>query len=172
MNIFIHQATENDYPAIEKLVEIAFQNAPHSDHNEHILVAKLRQNADFIPALSLCAKNEQGQIIGYVLLSKIMVGNQNELALAPIAVLPEYQGQGVGKALILHAHAVAKSLGFSYSILLGDPNYYQKLGYQNASKFGIVSPFDVPDEYFMAYPLYSPPKKIAGIVVYPPEFGV
>lgn len=172
MNFSVYQATENDYPAIEKLVEIAFQNAPHSDNNEHILVAKLRQNADFIPELSLCAKDEQGQIIGYVLLSKIRIGHQSELALAPIAVLPEYQGKGVGKALILHAHKVAQSLGFSYSILLGDPNYYQKLGYQNASKFGIISPFDVPDDYFMAYSLNNPPNKIAGMVVYPPEFGV
>lgn len=49
-----------------------------------------------------------------------------ELALAPLAVLPEYQRKGVGRSLIREGHRIAKSLGYNYSVVLGNPNITQK----------------------------------------------
>ena len=72
--------------------------------------------------------------------------------------------------LIQHGHKIAKSLGYEYSILLGYPSYYSRFGYVPAKIFGIKSPFDVPDEFFMAINLQGKSTKLNAIVEYPKEF--
>ena len=62
-----------------------------------------------------------------------------------MAVLPNYQGNGIGGHLIEFAHKKARELGFASIILLGHPTYYPKFGYRKASDFDIQLPFDVPD---------------------------
>ena len=57
---------------------------------------------------------------------------------------------GIGVSLINAGHKIAKELGYVYSIVLGSQQYYPKSGYLPADKFGIMPPFDVPSENFMA----------------------
>lgn len=97
---------------------------------------------------------------------------ENVLALAPLSVLPEYQRQGIGKALICEGHRIAKELGYKYSIVLGSENYYPKSGYIPAENFGIYPPFEVPTESFMAFRLSENEAEISGILKYAKEFGI
>lgn len=59
----IHQEQAPDLPAVQALLQAAFARVEHSDQTEPLLVAKLRQSPDFIPALSLVAQLE-GQVVG------------------------------------------------------------------------------------------------------------
>ena len=56
---------------------------------------------------------------------------------APLAVLPEYQKQGVGSKLIEEGHKIAKKLGYHFSIVLGSEKYYPRFGYVPAIQYGI-----------------------------------
>lgn len=162
---------KNNYKEVYDLLKKAFQTAEHSDGNEQDLVVSLRQSNNFIPKLSLVAVQDN-KIIGYILFTKVKIGEYEELALAPIAILPEHQRQGIGKKLIEEGHKIAKKLGYHYSIVLGSEKYYSKFGYVPASQYGIIAPFDVPNENFMAIKLNDTNKKITGIVEYAKEFGI
>lgn len=167
----IRQENVNDYEQVYNVIKTAFEKAKHSDGNEQDLVVELRKSNSFIPELSLVAVNEN-KIIGYILFTKVKIGDNTELALAPLAVLPEYQKKGVGTKLIKEGHKIAKQLNYNYSIVLGSNKYYPKLGYISASKYNIKAPFNVEDDYFMAIKLNENAKAISGIVKYDEAFGI
>lgn len=151
------------------MVQKAFEHTEHTDQDEHYLVGRLRKSDGFIPELSLVAENG-GKIIGQIMFTKLKVGNTEQLALAPVAVLPEYQGKGVGKALILEGHIIAKNLGYEFSVLIGHPDYYPRLGYVDASEFGIKAPFDLPEGVFMAINLQGRKTMLDATIEYAKEF--
>ncbi len=167
----IRQENMNDYKQVYNVIKIAFEKAEHRDGNEQDLVIKLRESNSFIPELSLVAVYEN-KIIGYILFTKIKIGDSTELALAPLAVLPEYQRKGIGMRLITEGHRIAKQLNYNYSVVLGSNKYYSKSGYILASKYNIKAPFDVEDEFFMAIKLNENAKAIKGIVEYDKVFGI
>lgn len=164
-----------DYNEVFKLIENAFKDEQYTDHKEQFLVERLRKSEYFIPELSLVAEIDN-QIVGYILLTEIkIIDNKSKqvtsLALAPVAVLKEYQGKGVGGSLIRKAHQVAKELKFGSVILLGHEKYYPKFGYEMTKKYGIKLPFDVPDENCMLIELTENAlKDVTGVVEYPKEF--
>ena len=99
MSLKIRPETLSDYPAITEVNDLAF-----GQHNEGKLVENLRKNPKFIPELSLVAEVD-GKTVGHILFFPIIIkcGNGNEkeiISLAPVAVLPEFQKQGVGGELI------------------------------------------------------------------------
>lgn len=94
------------------------------------------------------------------------------LTLAPLSVLPAYQRQGIGQALMAEGHRTAPDLGYEYSIVLGHPQYYPKAGYLPASLLGIKAPFEVPDDNFMAIKLKPTADLLNGIIEYAPAFGI
>ena len=167
----IRQENIEDYEEVYQVIKTAFETAEHSDGNQHDLVVALRNSNGFIPELSLVAMKEN-KIVGYILFTKIKIGEYEELALAPLGVLPEYQRQGVGSELIKEGHRIAKKLGYQYVVVLGSEKYYTKFGYIPAIKYGIKAPFDVPNENFMAVKLNNTNVKIQGIVEYAKEFGI
>ena len=169
--IEIRQENIKDYEEVYNVIKRAFETAEHRDGNEHDLVNELRKGDSFIPKLSLVAIKEN-KIVGYILFTKIKIGEYEEITLAPLAVLPEYQKQGIGSKLIEEGHRIAKELGYHYSVVLGSEKYYTKFGYIPAIKFGIKAPFDVPNENFMAIKLNDTNTEIKGIVKYAKEFGV
>ena len=167
----IRKENKNDYNEVYNVIKKAFETAEHSDENEQDLVVRLRKSKAFIPELSLVAV-EENKIVGYILFTKIKIKDNIELALAPLAVLPEYQRKGIGKKLIETGHNIAKNLGYHYSIVLGSENYYSKMGYIPAIQYGIKAPFQIPDENFMAIKLNDTNIEIKGTVEYAKEFEI
>ena len=113
-----------------------------------------------------------GRIVGHILFTKIRIGTSTQLALAPLSVLPAFQGQGVGSALVWRGHQIARDLGYSYSVVLGSETYYPRFGYVPAEQLGIQAPFPVPAENFMAAKLTEDAPPVRGMVQYAPEFGI
>lgn len=171
MEINIRQETPADYDAVYRLVKEAFATADHSDGDEQDLVVRLRKSEAFIPELSLVAEAD-GVLAGYILLTKIGVGEETELAAAPLAVAPAFQRKGVGSALIREVERAARELGYRYIVILGSPAYYGRFGYRPAVEYGIRPPFPVEPEYFMARLLLPGAEKLDGTVRYAPEFGI
>lgn len=174
MEIKVRQERKSDHSEVFELIKAAFINVEMSDHSEHFLVERLRASSAFVPELSLVAESD-GKIVGHIILSRIQVVNASErhpsLALAPVSVLPSFQGKGIGGQLIRTAHVAAAHAGFGSVILLGHANYYPRFGYQKASGFGIKLPFEVPDENCMAIELQTDSlKEVNGTVEYPTEF--
>lgn len=174
MSIIIQQEQRSDYQQVFELVAKAFADMEKSDQQEHHIIERLRKSDAFIPELSLVARQES-RVVGHILISKIKIKNTStvfdSLSLAPIAVLPEFQRQGIGAMLIRTAHQVARNLGYDSVVLVGHENYYPRFGYVPASKFGIQFPFDSPDENCMAVELTSNAlQDVNGMVVYPKEF--
>ncbi|HWR53721.1 MAG TPA: N-acetyltransferase [Bryobacteraceae bacterium] len=117
-----------DYPAIAALHAYAFGNRAA----EAAVVALRRQSPAYDPELSLVAISDD-RIAGHVLLApcsiRLLDQDVRAVNLAPIAVDPERQRQGIGCALITEAHTVARAKGHAVSFLLGHAGYYSRLGY-------------------------------------------
>ena len=171
----IRQEIKNDFKEVFNLIEKAFKKEPFSDHKEQFLVERLRESKAFIPELSLVAEID-GKIVGHTLVSKIKIKNElnefDSLALAPVSVLPEFQKRGIGGKLITEAHEKAKKLGHKSIVLLGHEKYYPKFGYEQADKYGIKLPFEVPKENCMVIELTENGLNgVSGTVEYPKEFN-
>ena len=131
MNLKIRKEKREDYSFTERLIKEAFAHETYSDHNEHKLVAKLRQSDTFVPDLSLIAL-DKNKIIGQILLSKIsIVKKLNRVtSFSTVSVLSAYQNKGVGRQLIQKALETAKNLNFESVIVLGHSDYYPKFGFK------------------------------------------
>ena len=168
---WIRQETKEDYEIVYALVKQAFAQAEHCDGNEQDLVAALRKSRAFVPELSLVAERD-GEIAGHILFTEAMVGFETVLALAPLSVLPRFQRQGIGTALVLEGHRIARKLGHSYSLVLGSETYYPRLGYIPANSFGVEVPNGMPPANFLAVKLREDAPVLHGAVVYAKEFGL
>ncbi|HEY9826583.1 MAG TPA: N-acetyltransferase, partial [Stenomitos sp.] len=117
------------------------------------------------------------QIVGHIFYSPVEIegecGNHLfMLGLAPIAVLPEYQRQGIGKLLIQHSLAECSRLGAKAVVVLGHPEYYPKFGFVPAKEKRLRCEYTVPDEAFMVLELEKGALEgCAGIVKYHSEFN-
>ena len=167
----IKQESKSDYAAVYEVVKTAFATAEHSDGTEQDLVTALRSSSSFVPELSLVAEVDN-KIVGHILFTKADVDGHTVLALAPLSVLPSYQRQGIGLALMAEGHRIARELGFGYSVVLGHPGYYPKAGYCPANQLGIKAPFEVPNENFMALKLNPAAEGVNGTLKYDAAFGV
>jgi putative acetyltransferase len=128
-HLIIRPEQMTDYPEIGVLHLRAFNNHPGLP----LVVLLHRQRREFDPELSLVAEIE-GRIVGHVLFSphRMRLLNQTipTVNLAPLAVDPVYQGQGIGGRLITEGHRMATARGYRVSVLLGHPTYYPRFGYQ------------------------------------------
>jgi len=171
----IRQENSYDHTQVFNVIEKAFKEEEYSDNNEQFLVERLRKSDAYIPELSMVAEIN-GKIVGHILLTKLKIKNGmkefSSLTLAPVSVLPEYQGIGIGAKLILESHKKAKELGHTSVILLGHEKYYPRFGYKHADSFGIKLPFEAPKENCMAIELVEGGLKgVSGMVEYPKEFN-
>ncbi|MCM3784187.1 N-acetyltransferase [Neobacillus mesonae] len=121
----------SDYHKIAELHAAAFSYS--FGMGEAVLISMLRTRHSFDPELSLVAEQD-GQLIGHILFTPQLVqvkkNTYQALILAPLAVHPDYQKNGVGSDLIHAGHLCASQKGFDLSIVLGHPHYYARFGYQ------------------------------------------
>lgn len=168
--LIIRQEKEQDCDAVYKVVKEAFASAECADGDEQDLVNRLRESAEFIPELSLVAELE-GEIVGYILFTRLMIAQKPELALAPVSVKPGFQSMGIGGGLIVRGHEIAAGLGYKAVVVVGHADYYPRFGYEPACKYGIKAPFAVPDENFMVKFLSADGAEgLSGMVTYSPAF--
>jgi len=139
-----------DYQDIHEVILNAFLS-----NDEALLVEKLRKSGDVISFVAI--KNDK--VIGHVLFSTASIENSEyaspALVLAPVAVLPEFQNQGVGTKLIERGLEECKKQGYSIVTVLGNPQYYSRFGFKPAIEYRIESPMNVPEESFMVLELVT-----------------
>jgi predicted N-acetyltransferase YhbS len=173
--MIIRKEQPEDFKAVASIIKAAFAKDPHSDQREHIIVEKLRQSENFISELSLVAEKDS-EVVGHILLTPISIVNENEeipsLALAPVSVKVELQGEGIGGLLIEKAHEKARALSFKHIVLLGHEDYYPRFGYELTSKYNIQLPFPAPEVNCMVKALEANAlDNVHGMVVYPKAFS-
>lgn len=165
--IEIRRETEEDFEQVFQVNALAF-----GSDAEPRLVEKLRAR----PHISLVAVDD-GKTIGHILFSGIFIegpdgGVSDTTGLAPMAVLPEYQNQGIGSRLVREGLKACAEDGREAVFVLGHKDYYPRFGFEIAREKGFTCQFEVPDEHFMVLELT--PGALAGKsgkITYPPEFS-
>lgn len=170
LNIIVRPEVEEDYSRITMVHESAF-----GQPNEGRLVWLLRETPLFVRELSLVAEAETGEIAGHILYYPIFIKGDgsklHSLALAPLGVAPQYQKKGVGSELIRRGLESARRLGNDSVIVMGDPLYYGRFGFEAARTWNIVPPFKAPSDVFMGMELKEGAfGNRGGVVLYPREF--
>ena len=145
----IRPETPGDVDSIRHVNEQAFGQKAEAD-----LVEKLRGRGAL--TLSLVAVR-RGEVKGHIAFSPVVVESEGSsfeaLALAPMAVLPAYQRQGIGRRLVRAGLEGCRNLGHEIVVVLGHPTYYPRFGFAPAGPKGIGCEFEVPEEAFMVLEL-------------------
>jgi putative acetyltransferase len=151
LEINIRSETSDHIAAIAEVTAAAFQTLEISNHTEQFIIEALR--AAKALTLSLVAVVD-GRVVGHIAFSPVTIsdGTQDWYGLGPVSVLPEYQRQGIGKALIREGLSRLKSMQARGCCLVGHPEYYKKFGFDNIP--GLVYE-GVPPEVFLALSFYG-----------------
>jgi putative acetyltransferase len=142
--IRIRPETEKDHATVRKIHLAAFPGPGESE-----LVDRLRDRAN--PLISLLAELDD-QLLGHILFTPLRLDSKPALrlmGLAPMAVLPARQKQGIGSALINAGLAQCRQLAIGAVAVLGHPHYYPRFGFVPSTAFNIQSAYDVAAEVFM-----------------------
>lgn len=140
-----------DAGAIRTLLAAAFGRAAEAE-----LVDALRAAHALDTAL---VAEQDGRIVGHVALSPVSVQGAympGILGLAPLAVHPDHQRQGIGARLVEAALAAARAGGGKVVVVLGDPAYYRRFGFRPAADMGLTCPWPGTEAAFQALILASP----------------
>ncbi len=148
--MLIRAEEQRDWVAVHALNVTAFETSAEAN-----LVDALRDQAQ--PLVSLIAEYN-GEIVGHIMFSAVSLSGHPALrimGLAPMAVAPEHQRQGVGSALVRAGLDQCKLLGCGAVVVLGHSTYYPRFGFSPAARFGINCEYDVPEEVFMVVELQA-----------------
>lgn len=145
-----------DIDAVRDIYLAAFHTRAEAD-----LVDALRQSG--IPLISLVA-HERGRIFGHLMFSPVTldpeVPGMAIAGLAPMAVIPEHQNEGLGSMLVAQALNFCRAEGYHAVVVLGHPEFYPRFGFVPSVDFGIQWEHDVPESVFMIQELV--PGTLAG----------
>ena len=161
MLLRVRQECSLDYDVVYRLVKMSFATSAHRDGTEQDYLDALRKRDVFIPELSLVAENNDGLIVGQIVLYKTVIstleGDLCELMLSPICVHPKFFRQGIARAMIREALRIAKNMGFKAVFLCGDPMIYEKLGFTPSYHYNIFHKRDETKtaKWSMVQELYS-----------------
>ncbi|KLV07640.1 MULTISPECIES: GNAT family N-acetyltransferase [Photobacterium] len=165
--MLIRSESPADILPIEALLKSVFDTEAEAN-----LVQRLRENGNRTLALVAC--NDDGEVIGYAFFSPVTLDGQDDnwQGLAPMAVSPAYQGQGIGQAMMEEAKQTLAELGYPVVVVLGHSEYYPKAGFEPAVNHGLQCQWPVPEEAFMVLELI--PGTLAGrqgTIAYCEEFS-
>jgi putative acetyltransferase len=146
--MIIRREIPSDYKTIRDINIAAFLHHPFSHQTEHLIVEELRKAGAL--SVSLVAETGAGktgssEVVGHIAFSHALIdGRDNGCFMAgPLAVLPEFQKQGIGSALVKAGLKAIKKLGAKVCVLVGDPAYYTRFGFVHNDTFIIEA---VPPE--------------------------
>ena len=166
MTVTLRLERPGDEPAIHALTAAAFRDMPFSDRDEPGIVDALRADGDLI--LSLVALNMDEAIVGHIAFSPVTIsdGASGWFGLGPVSVIPTRQQTGIGTKLIEHGLSELAGAGANGCVVLGDPTYYGRFGFEHDPQLSYPGP---PAEYFQRL-VFSGPAP-TGTVSYAPAFG-
>ena len=139
----IQKATDSDLPAA-----LAVEQAAFGSNVEGELVRNLLEDPSAQPALSLLAFIDD-EPVGHVLFTRLRLDPAPSLKLsilAPLAVVPAKQKQGIGSALVKHGLQVLTRDGTDLVFVLGHIEYYPRLGFKPAGPQGLIAPYPIPEK--------------------------
>jgi putative acetyltransferase len=143
--LLIRREEERDQAGVFRVNELAFGRP-----GEAQLVDALRKGAQ--PTISLVAE-QASQVVGHIFFSPVTIeaagGVSMAIGLAPMAVLPDWQRQGIGSQLVRAGLEACQRLGQNVVVVLGHPEFYPKFGFVPAAHFGLRCEYPVPDDVFM-----------------------
>ena len=143
--MIIREETPTDFEGVWELSAAAFETEVEAN-----LVNLLRESDIFY--ISLVAEQNE-KMIGHILFTPVALEGDNSgiklAGLAPMAVIPNLQKQGIGSRLVAEGIERCKSVGFDTIVVLGHPEYYPRFGFVPSVNYNIMSEYDVPDEAFM-----------------------
>jgi putative acetyltransferase len=170
--VIVRGERADDYDAIRHIYAAAFARPenPESVPLEVGIFEALCEAGDAISELSFTAVKEVGAV-GHVTASRATVATESVVAVGPIGVFPEYQGHGIGSALMEAHLTAADAAGVPMIVLLGSPQYYSRFGFRPAQELGVVSPEPRWGEAFQARPLTAYTPAVAGRFQYAPAFS-
>jgi putative acetyltransferase len=162
--MILRDEVPDDIAHIRALIAAAFEDHPHSDQREPRIVEALRSSG----ALSLALVAEMdGRLVGFVGFSPVRIDGETGrwFGLGPLAVEPERQSAGVGKALVKYGLARLAEIGAAGCVVLGEPAYYGRFGFVADPRLRMPGP---PAQYFQALWLKAAPAQ--GEVTYDRAF--
>jgi putative acetyltransferase len=167
----IRRETLEDRPTVDAVTSAAF-GQPGSDRPppETVLIQALRRDAGWIETLSLVSVRDE-RVVGHVVCTRGWVGDLAALGLGPISVLPTYQRQGTGHALMHAIIGAADAAGEPLIALLGDPHFYGRFGFVVASRLGVTASDPGWGAHFQVRTLTDCPPSVTGTFRYARPFA-
>jgi putative acetyltransferase len=162
--IEIREELPRDIPPVRELNRRAFEQEQESN-----IVDALRSNGAALLSLvaTLC-----DQVVGHIMYSPLSIGHVTGAGLGPMAVIPEYQRQGIGSKLVVAGNEKLKKTGCPFVIVIGHASYYSRFGFKPAGRRGITCEWEVPDDVFMLLILDEPTMRdVSGLARYRHEFS-
>jgi putative acetyltransferase len=139
--LVIRPESSDDHDAIRRVVTAAF-----GSETEARLVDRIRASPEYVPEMALVAEID-GEVVGHVMISHALIrndgGDRRISMLSPLAVLPDRQRAGIGRALVDAAVGIAERHGEPLVVLEGSPAYYGRLGFEYAVPYDVE--IDLPD---------------------------
>ena len=167
MPILIRNETERDHKAVRQVNRLAF-----GQEAEARLVDALRAGGH--APVSLVAEVE-GQVVGHIMFSDLNIltgsGTVPALALAPMAVLPDFRRQGIGSMLVRRGLEVCKEQGHRIVVVLGHPDFYPRFGFLAKLAESLESPYGGGPSHMAAELVPGALDGVAGRLAYSPPFS-
>ena len=163
----VRREQDGDEAAIAQVIATAFAAAEWSDGSEAALVGRLRDDLEL--ESSYVAVTAAGSVVGHVAFSRVRIDGREcgWFGLAPLAVLPDWQGRGIGAALVEAGLEDLRSLDAAGCVVLGEPAYYARFGFAHDPALRFAGA-QIP-EYFQRLVLRGDPP--TGEVRYAAAFG-
>jgi putative acetyltransferase len=163
--VIVRQELPQDERALAALIDAAFRDTETSE-----FTARLRASPGYVPELTFVA-DDDGELVGFTMLSYVGAGDRDVLILTPMAVRPDRQRAGIGKQVVRAAIGAAEARGEPVVLVEGVPSYYPQFGFVSAARLGFDPPDSrIPDAAWMALPLSAWDPALAAPVVYPDFF--
>ena len=155
-----------DAAAVREVHRRAFDG---SEEEPHLVELLHRAKAASVSLVAVMVS----QVVGHILFSPVVLDGRSGLrmvGLAPVGVLPEYQGKGIGSRLVREGLAACRDAGYGVAVVLGEPSYYSRFGFVRASEYGLGNEYGVDDHFMVAELERGVLDRASGTVRYRPEF--